>query len=34
MDLSEEYCAVARRRYEENLWKVPHKLPDNVKRLL
>ena len=34
MDLSEEYCNIARRRYEDNMWKVPYRVPDGQKRLL
>ena len=34
MDLSEEYCAIARKRYEDNMWKVPYRVPDGQKRLL
>ena len=34
MDLSEEYCTIARKRYEDNMWKVPYRVPDGQKRLL
>jgi site-specific DNA-methyltransferase (adenine-specific) len=34
MDMSEEYCIIARKRYEDNLWKVPYRVPDGQKRLL
>ena len=34
IDMSEKYCAIARKRYEENMWKVPFKMPDGRKRLL